>query len=424
MSKKVGRNDICPCGSGKKYKKCCLNSENNNSISEDIPDKRYFELKGKKAEEIVHQLAQKSFLTDWCFLNPKFPDCKELCDLFVVFDDIALIFQIKDLKLHENGKYKKSEVEKNLKQIEGARRKLFELKTPIELENIKRREESFDPQNIKEVFLISVLMGEGEYYYSNIEEVKNRKVHTFTRNTIQIILNELDTITDFVTYLREKERFFSQPRSILSLGEEEELLAFYLSNQRSFQRLEKNDFLVIEDGCWADLQRKPEFKRRKKEDEISYLWDYLIDQTHMTDSEEYEKVARELARSDRFQRRYLSKCLLDAKSMAHSKKLRRRMIEGDGVTYCFFFNDDTSNRIPQLAASCFVARSIAKKHSKVIGIATEEKIQKGASYEFCLIDIPEWTEKLQKEAEELQEEGDIFKKPNMYRVHEDEFPKK
>jgi uncharacterized protein YecA (UPF0149 family) len=24
MSTKVGRNDLCPCGSGKKFKKCCL----------------------------------------------------------------------------------------------------------------------------------------------------------------------------------------------------------------------------------------------------------------------------------------------------------------------------------------------------------------------------------------------------------------
>jgi uncharacterized protein YecA (UPF0149 family) len=24
--RKVGRNDPCPCGSGKKYKKCCLNA--------------------------------------------------------------------------------------------------------------------------------------------------------------------------------------------------------------------------------------------------------------------------------------------------------------------------------------------------------------------------------------------------------------
>ncbi|EPQ4975886.1 SEC-C metal-binding domain-containing protein [Acinetobacter baumannii] len=23
---KIGRNEQCPCGSGKKYKKCCLNS--------------------------------------------------------------------------------------------------------------------------------------------------------------------------------------------------------------------------------------------------------------------------------------------------------------------------------------------------------------------------------------------------------------
>ena len=24
MSSKIGRNDLCPCGSGKKYKKCCM----------------------------------------------------------------------------------------------------------------------------------------------------------------------------------------------------------------------------------------------------------------------------------------------------------------------------------------------------------------------------------------------------------------
>ena len=26
QSKKIGRNEPCPCGSGKKYKKCCLNA--------------------------------------------------------------------------------------------------------------------------------------------------------------------------------------------------------------------------------------------------------------------------------------------------------------------------------------------------------------------------------------------------------------
>jgi hypothetical protein len=27
MNHRIGRNDPCPCGSGKKYKKCCLGSE-------------------------------------------------------------------------------------------------------------------------------------------------------------------------------------------------------------------------------------------------------------------------------------------------------------------------------------------------------------------------------------------------------------
>lgn len=29
MNKKIGRNDICPCGSGKKYKNCCLSTQQN-----------------------------------------------------------------------------------------------------------------------------------------------------------------------------------------------------------------------------------------------------------------------------------------------------------------------------------------------------------------------------------------------------------
>jgi hypothetical protein len=31
---KIGRNQPCPCGSGKKYKKCCLNKPKLDSLSE------------------------------------------------------------------------------------------------------------------------------------------------------------------------------------------------------------------------------------------------------------------------------------------------------------------------------------------------------------------------------------------------------
>ena len=126
------------------------------------PSKDYFYLKGKTAEGIVHNLAERTFLTDWCFLNPKLPNGRELCDLLVVFDDVAIIWQIKDLKLNSNGKYKESELRKNIRQLSGARRQLFELKAPIELENPRRRKEKFAPDVIRNVYLISVLLGEGE----------------------------------------------------------------------------------------------------------------------------------------------------------------------------------------------------------------------------------------------------------------------
>ncbi len=34
MSQRVGRNDPCPCGSGKKYKKCCLSKDAENTKTE------------------------------------------------------------------------------------------------------------------------------------------------------------------------------------------------------------------------------------------------------------------------------------------------------------------------------------------------------------------------------------------------------
>ena len=32
MSKKIGRNEPCPCGSGRKYKKCCLGKNKINNL--------------------------------------------------------------------------------------------------------------------------------------------------------------------------------------------------------------------------------------------------------------------------------------------------------------------------------------------------------------------------------------------------------
>ena len=108
------------------------------------------------------ELAKKTFLTDWCYLRPHCPASKgsrELCDLLVIYDNIAIVWQIKDTKLDKMGHRKKSDIEKNQKPLLGARRELFELKTPVELVNPRRGKESFNPALIQRIYLISALVG-------------------------------------------------------------------------------------------------------------------------------------------------------------------------------------------------------------------------------------------------------------------------
>jgi methionyl aminopeptidase len=53
---KIGRNDPCPCGSGKKYKKCCMGKENsakNADVKEDYVKKYNIKLKEKSDVEAI-----------------------------------------------------------------------------------------------------------------------------------------------------------------------------------------------------------------------------------------------------------------------------------------------------------------------------------------------------------------------------------
>lgn len=391
-------------------------------------DINYFDRKGKKAENILYHLAKKTFLVDWCYLNPELPNKNELCDLLVIYDEIAIIWQIKDLKLNEQGKYDQSEVEKNLRQLSGARRQLFDLETPIELENPFRRKEVFNPNTIKEIYLISVLFGKGEEMSSFIEEIKKYKIHVFDKDFTQVVLNELDTITDFVEYLREKEIFLKKNKSLLIVGGEKELLAFYLINNRSFNRFDNADYIAIEEGSWEHLQSLPEYQAKKKEDKISYLWDGIISRAHESSSVEYELVARELARPNRVQRRLLSKTFLDARSKAHNDithNLFRRIVVSDDTTYCFLLQDDPEprkRRKEHLGTICFIARGKNKKNKKVIGIATEKENKPTCSYDFCLMYIPKWTNELQKQSENIQNKYKIFLDPSICHIREEEYP--
>ena len=63
MQKKVGRNDPCPCGSGKKYKKCCLNkSESNKEIQGVVNQKAVKEPVDSLREKIRIFMEKENFI--------------------------------------------------------------------------------------------------------------------------------------------------------------------------------------------------------------------------------------------------------------------------------------------------------------------------------------------------------------------------
>ncbi len=394
----------------------------------DLPVRRdYFRLKGKKAESILHELAEKTFLTDWCYPNPVLPDGKELCDLLVVFDDTAIIWQLKDTKLDSNGNFKESDVGKNRRQLLGACRQLFELKTNITLTNPRRGSETFIPSEIEHIHLISAFFGGNPSMITSREKANEYLIHTFTRTFTEIVLNELDTIVDFQRYLVDREQLSATGTSLIVLGGEEEILAYYLTNNRSFDKFKNRDVVLLEEGIWEDLKKHPKYQAKKQADEVSYLWDGIMDRAHEGDSPQYELIARELARHDRFNRRILGKAFLEAHVIAHKvgKTFRRFMfMEDQDVMYCFLFQDDPEpreNRKGHLTAMCHVARS-KHREKKIIGIGTEVRIRPTCSYDFVLLSVHEWTEKDQKVLEELQAKTDILRSPKQRLVHEDEYP--
>jgi hypothetical protein len=388
----------------------------------------YNRLKGAAAEAVVHELAQKSFFGDWCYANPRLANGKELCDLLVVFDRIAMIWQIKDLKRRRDGRYSSGEVEKNRRQLSGAHRRLMDEERPMTISNPRRGDEVIDPASIDEVFLISVLSGEGEDFFSMTQDVRGKYAHVLTGEFLATALEELDTVDDFVCYLRAKEALFDSVERLVITGGEEELLACYLLYGRSFDRYAGAHMVLVDEGSWAGLQERPEYIARREADEISYAWDGMIDRAHEGGAPEYERIARELARPNRFARRFLAKAFYDGHVIAHEDSVHdlfRRVVTDGEVTYCFLFMDA---RLPQeqrreaLARLCLVARGKYEENSRVVGVATEKAFKPECSYDFAYLEIPEWSDANAAQAAAIQQETGDLTNISERVVREDEYP--
>ena len=380
-----------------------------------IPD---FRQKGAEAEEFLNQLVGRTFFSLWSYPSPRLPNGNELCDLLVIYDQSAIIWQAKSLKADASTKLaRKRETEKNLRQLMGAKKAFLTLARSggiLKIAEPNFGEIEIRPNDLKEVFLISALLGDEQCYLLGVEEGKHEDIlHVLDRKEVEILTTELDTASDFIEYFRKKEKWLRKQMSEktvrMMMPGEEDLLACYLLSGKAFPTGQA-DWMVV-DKHWDEFVQSEKYRRLKEEDKESCLWDYLIKKAQEIALaarskgdrvQEHEAIVRELARPNRRQRTSLSqsfKSALDStRASGEVGAMGANRFNNLDISFCFLFMDakspkEKSLRQERLGASLQIirARDGYRENSKVVGIAADIHNDQESTYTFAFLDKPHLT---------------------------------
>jgi hypothetical protein len=392
-----------------------------------------------ESEAFVYDICRRSFLSLWCYNNPRGKDGKELCDILVVCDPHVIILSVKDITLKveneaaEFEKWTRKAVEASIKQLYGAARWL------ASASQITRSDGSpglaLPPLSARMVHRVAVAFGgRGEVPISSGDFGKGL-VHVMSETSFHEVMTELDTITDLVEYLEALQVSASSGCTMIVEGSESNLLGWYLSNERSFPK--GQDVMILDDTIWKGLQERPEFKRRKEADRDSYFWDKLIEGLSDPNAKpigesgaelsEFELALRVMAREPRFYRRGLGRHAHEFFDQAKAGKLRSRILNSpSGVIYVLAFfsqHEDLKNQSAELGARCLIARHQIGKGDTVIGIGIGRHVSgKGSVSTLCYVKCPNWSAQDDAQAVKMKSSMGFFAKSALRHSHEDEYP--
>ena len=403
------------------------------------------------SEEFVTVLCTQTFLSLWTYPAPPRDDGKELCDLLVVCDPDVLIFSVKHVELQGEDisnvayeRWTRRAVTASVQQIKGAERRLGMI--PQRVRHSGRSGLAMPPEDRRRIHRIAVAFGAGGKVPIMSGDDGRGFVHVFDEVSLPIVLGELDTITDFVEYLRAKESLVSANLFVVAPGEEH-LLATYLWKARSFPGTDEQVIWV--DEGWDEFNERPEVKARRELDKPSYIWDSLISsftdpratrtelptvpdgEFRITEAkdEELDRALRMMARETRFARRVLGRALKEFIDQAYADKLRARMVSAPSrVLYVFLATEpeeDIRYRHLKLFGHCLVARSLdPDRYPIVIGISISKEDRsrdQTVGVETMRLDVP-WSDALQEQAEYARQHLGWFRDAVVRDLRESEYP--
>jgi hypothetical protein len=394
-----------------------------------------------KSEELVFRLCSKSFLSLWSYPNPKGKKGKELCDILIVCDPDVVIFSVKEANITDSGdanvdwaRWDKRAIDEAFKQIYGAERWINTATHVITKEG--KDGLPFPDSTVRRIHRVAVALGGQGKTYLRYGDFGKGFVHVFDEISLDIILKELDTITDFVQYLNEKESLLRSGVKVKFMTGEEDMLTWYLCKDHHLS-MENTDVVCLDSTLWKEFRETGKYRIKREADKPSYTWDNLIEilckdfnnnrllfHNKLTD---IEIILRAMARETRLNRRALSKSFLDFKEVATKQNISSRIVSSSsGILYVFLaspFEEDRKFRLSELGLRCFVARGLYPNHSTVIGIATEASdMKEGFSLDAVYLSKETWTPEDQDELKRIQQQFGYFVKLRQSHAYEDEYP--
>lgn len=472
-------------------------------IAEQLQNSGVFDLPDaegvNRSERRLADLCRRSFLSLWSYPNlhtdEDFRDgkgsAKELCDVLAVFGNDIVIFSDKHIAFQADKqievawpRWYKRAVAGSVRQLQGAMNWLLRFPNrvfmdarctrplPVQLPPMDRARfhlvavtrGSYDacarafPGSYGSLKINTGITGDAHLHTPfNIGVVNEGRqfVHVLDEMSLEVVLGELDTVADLVTYLVKREEFLADQHRVVNAPGEEQLLAAYLLQMADGE----HSFLGKIDGCpnlivfdethYKGLRQNPGYVAKKEADRDSYVWDRLVEHfIRLGDpamvhpdieqaNHETEQALRAIAGESRFRRRLLVTTITDLLRVAVPGKARARLLhteEDADLVYIFLivpkredesFDEYRRHRVSMLHAYCRCSKLKFPAATKFVGMGFDHPVRSyKESSEDLIMFIPndltdEGRAELESRCKDLGILGDGL---TLTRVHADEFP--
>ena len=428
-------------------------------------------------EKLLSDLCERTFLKLWSWPNLCQQDGNELCDLIAVFDDHVFVFFDRESSVIQDAekdisvtwpRWKKQVIDKQIKTAKGAEG-YIKKGQPIYLDN--RCQQPFPvtmPENpiihkiivahgaadVCKSFSEANVSGSLAIFYGDlkpdlrlpffapffVELEKESPIHILDSSNLEILLTELDTFSDFVSFMNEKEKAIGKYDLLAYCGEEDLLAQYFLNYDESEKRYRIGvdapsvTALWIEEGKWKNFEEKGHAERRKIANKESYLWDEIIQRTYQNTLDgtiggvsplSRNNPVTEMAKENRLSRRALARNMITAvrdfpatNQRIVQKTCYMQSLSDPEKLYVFLQlkcpdpnrNSNRKRRQNLLEIACGVARNNFPDIKTVVGIAmAPPKYARTNAEDFLLLKCAEWSEEQRAHYDRANENFGFFK---------------